>query len=387
MPNLRPRHLTRREFTATAIAPLGVAVRQARAAQVAGGGARLIGTVPFELPRDAAPLEQLLGSGLDARRFTDLSALDASQLITPTPRFFIRSAASPRLPGGAWKVQVGGLVNAPQSFGVDELTRLAAPAGTHLLECAGNAAAASFGLIGAAAWDGVPLAALIDRAGAKAGATHVLVSGFDDMDRPTRTSVPGASWIFGRDDLVRAKAFLALRMNGTPLQADHGGPVRLVVPGWYGCCCIKWVDRIELLDRDRPGTSQMREYAARTHQDRLPELARDFQPAVIDTAAMPVRVEKWAGEGRTVYRVVGILWGGSKPTNALSIRFKSGAPWTPVDECPLPASTTSWTIWSHWWKPETTGRYDIVLKITAPEVRTRRLDIFFYTRRLEIAEL
>jgi hypothetical protein len=199
--------------------------------------------------------------------------------------------------------------------------------------------------------------------------------------------VPGASWIFSRDDLVRAKAFLAVRMNGGPLPADHGGPVRLVVPGWYGCCCIKWVDRIELVDRNQPITSQMREYAARTHQNALPERARDYEPAVIDAAAMPVRVEKWMRDGRIVYRLVGILWGGAKPTNALSIRFKSGSPWTPVDECPLPPSTTSWTIWSHWWRPDAPGRYDIVLKVADPTIRTRRLDLFFYTRAVTIPDV
>jgi DMSO/TMAO reductase YedYZ molybdopterin-dependent catalytic subunit len=387
MPNLRPPQVTRRAFTAWSFAPLLLALRQAQASQAVGADARLIGTVPFDLPRGAAPLGELLGSGLDARLFTDLASLDVAQPITPSPKFFIRTAASPHLPSAPWRVQIGGLTNTQLSFGVDELARMAAPAGTHLLECAGNAAAASFGLISAASWDGVPIGALIDRVGAKSSASHLFVSGFDDMETPTRTSVPGASWIFSRDDLVRAKAFLAVRMNGGPLPADHGGPVRLVVPGWYGCCWIKWVDRIELVDRNQPITSQMREYAARTHQNALPERARDYEPAVIDAAAMPVRVEKWMRDGRIVYRLVGILWGGAKPTNALSIRFKSGSPWTPVDECPLPPSTTSWTIWSHWWRPDAPGRYDIVLKVADPTIRTRRLDLFFYTRAVTIPDV
>ena len=121
-------------------------------------------------------------------------------------------------------------------------------------------------------------------------------------------------------------------MNGAPLTRDHGFPVRLIVPGWYGCSCIKWVDRIDLVPDDAPATTQMQEFAARTHQDiataagrRTPPLARDFIPAVIDTAAMPVRVEKWIVDGRLAYRITGIIWGGSKPTNALSIRFKASA--------------------------------------------------------------
>jgi DMSO/TMAO reductase YedYZ molybdopterin-dependent catalytic subunit len=379
--------MTRREFTGASVAPLVLALGQPRAAQPAGSADRLIGAVPFVLPRDAAPLEQLLGSGLDARLFTDLASLDTDHLTTPVPRFFVRTAASPRLPREPWKVDIGGLSRGSLSPTATDLARMAVPAGTHLLECAGNAAAASFGLISAAEWDGVWIAELVDRVGATSAASHVLVSGFDDMEAPTRTSVAGASWIFGRDDLNRAKAFLAVRMNGAPLPADHGGPVRLVVPGWYGCCCIKWVNRIELVDDNQSATSQMKEYAARTHQNGLHALAREYEPAVIDAAAMPIRVEKWSRDGRIAYRVVGILWGGSTPTNALAIRFKSGTPWTPVDNCPLPASTTTWTMWSHWWRPESPGRYDIVVKVADPAIRTRRLDIFFYARRVDIDQI
>ena len=114
-----------------------------------------------------------------------------------------------------------------------------------------------------------------------------------------------------RAQMMRLRALLAVRMNGAPLPRDHGFPVRLVVPGWYGCACIKWVNRIELVPDEAPATSQMHEFAARTHQpfDRLKAgtevVARDFVPAVIDTAAMPVRVEKWAIDGRLAYRVVG----------------------------------------------------------------------------------
>src|SRR5206468_1659685 len=82
-----------------------------------------------------------------------------------------------------------------------------------------------------------------------------------------------------------------------------------------------------------------------------PLLAREYEPAVIDTAAMPVRIEKWAAGGRVFYTVIGIIWGGSKPTNALSIRFKTGGPWARVDDCPLPPSPLTWSLWTHTWRP------------------------------------
>ena len=83
----------------------------------------------------------------------------------------------------------------------------------------------------------------------------------------------------------------------------------------------------------------------RTHQDiaRLrtnePPLARDFVPAVIDTAAMPVRVEQWLAAGRLEYRITGIVWGGAQPTNALQIRFNANPPGVPLGDPPLPPST------------------------------------------------
>src|SRR5262249_52683955 len=152
---------------------------------------------------------------------------------------------------------------------------------------------------------GVPVAALLDTMQPSASTWRVLVSGVDDAADPGGTSVPGASWIFSRDDLRRA--LLAMRMNGEPLPRHHGAPVRLIVPGWYGCTCIKWVNRIELVADDAAATTQMREFAARTHQTGTPTLSHEYVPAVIDTAAMPIRVEKWASAGKISYRLIGIV--------------------------------------------------------------------------------
>ena len=102
---------------------------------------------------------------------------------------------------------------------------------------------------------------------------------------------------------------------------------------------------------------------------------------------MPVRVEKWTESGRPFYRIVGIIWGGSKPTNALSIRFRSSGAWTRVDDCPLPASTLTWSLWSHTWRPTEPGRYQIVLRVDDPTIRTRRLDLFFYVREVQVEDV
>jgi DMSO/TMAO reductase YedYZ molybdopterin-dependent catalytic subunit len=380
--------LSRRDFLSAALL-LPTLARQT-------SDARLIGTIPLVSPgAQPPPFGRLLGDNLDARLFTDLSALSAvrnPQSATRNEEFFVRTAVPKNLPQSeSWKIAVGGLVQEPLALGLRDLDPLVTTGGRYLLECSGNSDPSNFGLISTADWDGVPLAAILDRARPAANASRVLVSGFDEMTARPRTSVPGASWIFSRDDLQRAQ--LAVRMNGAPLSRDHGFPARLIVPGWYGCSCIKWVDRIDLVADEAPATTQMQEFAARTHQDigllrtHTPPLARDFIPAVIDTAAMPVRVEKWIAGGRVEYRITGIVWGGTTPTNALSIRFRASQPWAKVDDCPLPASTLTWSLWTHTWRPDAPGRYQIVLRVDDPKIRTRRLDLFFYVREVVVDEV
>ena len=384
---MTPVDLTRRDFLSAALLLPAIA-RQ-------NPGERFVRIVPLGNPggAPAPPFGRLLGDGLDARLFTDLSTLGQpeSSTLTATDKFFVRTAAPSNLPpADGWKLRIGGRVSSPNDLRLRDLESLVSPSRRVLIECSGNADQTNYGLMSTADWEGVPIPEVLDRI-RPAAASRVLISGVDDDTRTWRTSVAGASWIFTRDEL--AQAMLALRLNGAPLTRDHGFPVRLVVPGWYGCSCIKWVDRIEFVDDDAPATTQMREFAARTHQptasmrDGDPAPARDFIPATIDTAAMPVRVEKWLVNGRLEYRITGIVWGGSAPTNALSIRFKTNEPWVRVDQCAMPASTLTWSLWSHTWRPAAPGRYQIVLRVDDPRIRTRRLDIFFYVREIQIDDV
>lgn len=383
---------TRREFLTASLAGstrllLPFTSRGEREAIQATG--RFLGTRPLGgRAGRAVPLGTMLGAGLDARLVGDLSTLTSETLVTPNERFFVRTASPKALPSiDRWEIQIGGLSRAPQTIPLGTLDDLVRPAGTHLLECSGNSDPSNYGLMSVARWDGIPLSGLLERVRPSSNHTHVLVAGVDDPDTTSRTSTPGASWIFSRDDLDRAGAFLATAMNGVALPRDHGLPVRLVVPGWYGCACIKWVNRIEFVSGDAAATSQMREFAARTHQQGVPVLARDFTPATIDHAALPVRVEKWLVNGRLIYRVIGILWGGARPTNALMIRFRYNQSFIPVDDCPLPPSTTTWSLWSHEWRPDSPGRYQIVLRVNDPSLTTRRLDLYFYTREVDVDEV
>jgi DMSO/TMAO reductase YedYZ molybdopterin-dependent catalytic subunit len=185
------------------------------------------------------------------------------------------------------------------------------------------------------------------------------------------------------EQLAASGAFLATKMNGAPLPKDHGCPVRLIVPGWYGCTCIKWVDEICFVDDAAEATSQMKEFATRTHQNGVPKLASEYKPATIDQAAMPIRVEQWNVDGTTKYNVVGVMWGGHKPTRDLQIRFLPDEAFVPVTTYHQ-ASNATWTLWSQKWTPRSAGVYQIQLKIADATIPTRRLDEGYYVRAINI---
>ena len=348
---------------------------------------RLVGRANF-LNESQVPLDTLFNQGWDGRLYTDLSNLEPDNLTIPNETFYVRTRYPDLLiPPEPWTIQVRGLAT-PTVLTLDELLPLVRPMGTYVLECSGNGRGGAFGLLSAATWSGIPFTEVLDRIEIDRSATRVMVSGFDEHSVPSvgGHSTPGAAWIFSFDQLADAGAFLATEMNGQPLPPDHGAPVRLYVPNWYGCTCIKWVNEIELFDDNAPATTQMTEFASRTHQIGRPSLARDYLPATLDQTAMPIRVEQWDVNGETLYRIVGIMWGGYAPTDALAIRFNNG-PLEPVDVCPAQTTNDPWTLWTHAWRPTSPGDYAIRMAIQDPNVVTKRLDTGYYRRTVRITQV
>ena len=349
-----------------------------------GTFARLVGFVG----EDDRPLEALYGEGLDARQVLDLSTLDADLLVVPNDRFFIRTAWPDTLdPDAAWAVSVSGQVATSRVWSPDELFAAATDQGVVHFECSGNTNYGGFGLQGAARWTGVPMGELLALAGADPDA-RVRVTGYDRHSSTSSRSVEGASWVFSQAQLEAAGAFLALDMNGAPLPLDHGAPVRLVVPGWYGCCCIKWVTDIELVDDDVAPTGHMVEFASRTHQDGEPRLARDYRPAQADLSAVPVRVERWTtAAGDAALWVVGLLWGGGAhgvaADPAVELQLGDG-PWQPIEPCPARRDARTWGLWVCRLDLPESGTHTLRLRCADPDIPTVRLDAGWYERAIRV---
>jgi len=357
--------------------------------------------VPF-LERTRIEPGTPFGSGLEGRLAFDSRRLVEEGLIVANDDFFIRT----RAPDGVkerqsqsddWKVQftTGEDASGHQlDFGgpysevsVGSLRERSRAMGPHLLECSGNSSRHRFGLLSVAEWSGVLLSELFaEYLGNIGSKTRVLVKGNDDHSTAGRGSRRGASWIFTVDQIKAAGGFLATGMNGEPLPLDHGNPVRLVMPGWYGCTCIKWVESIEVVRDDRDATSQMLEYASRTHQSGQPPLARDFEPAEIDFTAMPILAEGPDPDG--AYLLTGVAWGNPSGVRSLLVRYQEvdeprEALWLEVEGFEAPPRS-SWVLWRHRFRPPRSAEYEVTLRIGESRVRTRRLDHGHYARRLRL---
>jgi hypothetical protein len=224
---------------------------------------------------------------------------------------------------------------------------------------------------------------VLDRSVAVSDAAYVIVHGFDGHSVPSRNghSTPGAAWAFPVE-VLREQGFLAVEMNGEPLLPDHGAPVRLLLPGWYGCCQIKWVEGVELVGPDALSTGQMLEFASRTHQVGEPARVADYAPATMQRSAVPVRVEKWEVDGEIRYRVIGIAWGGGGPVQGLL--FDDGERSEPVTLCSHGADHRTWTLWVHDWRPPRKGSYRLRMWMEDPGEPAVRLDLGWYERTVEI---
>jgi len=191
--------------------------------------------------------------------------------VMPNARFYVRNHfPAPAIDAAAWRLDVSGLVERPLAVSLRELSRMPSETRVVTLECAGNGRYAldppvdgeawQLGAVSTAEWTGVPLAEILGRAGVLPAARHVVFRGAD------RGAIAGqrGEVCFERSlSLATAResdALLAYAMNGDALPLQHGYPVRLVVPSWYGVASVKWLTAIELADRPCDGYFQKVKY-------------------------------------------------------------------------------------------------------------------------------
>ncbi len=199
--------------------------------------------------------------------------------ITPTRLFFVRNHfAVPELDLATWRLTVEGRVKERRAWAWEELMDLPERTVFATVECAGNGR--SFlaqrqagvqwgaGAVGHAEWTGVPLSLVLERSGLESDAVEVL---FEGADVGTESDHP-APMPFSRSlplpKALHADTLLAFRMNGEVLDPIHGFPLRLFVPGWYGVASVKWLRRIEVVNKPFRGYFQSVKYTIQRRTER-----------------------------------------------------------------------------------------------------------------------
>jgi DMSO/TMAO reductase YedYZ molybdopterin-dependent catalytic subunit len=289
--------------------------------------------------------------------------------LTPNDQFYIRNHfPTPRLDGSAWGLTVGGAVDNPLRLSLDDLRALPPVTLTAVMECAGNGRVFyepakeglqwQAGAVGNAAWTGVRLRDVLERAGVRQEAVEVVLVGGDRgvIDGGKKTASPGPI-AFARS-LPLAKAMsdavvLAYEMNGEPLTPDHGFPLRAVVGGWFGMAWVKWLAEIRVVERPFLGYWQARDYF---RWDRS-----QGEPALVPLESMEVKAQiARPVQGATVtvgrpVRIVGAAWSGEARIAQVLVSTGDDA-WR---EAALldPEADYAWRLWEHAWVPPQAGVY------------------------------
>ena len=278
----------------------------------------------------------------------------------------------PIVDAGAWRLSVGGRVERELSLSLEDLRERPAVTRAVTLECAGTGRAALsprpvsqpwlLEAVGTAEWSGVPLAGLLEEAGIGDGAVEVLFSGLD------RGFEGGVLQRYERsltlEDALREEVLLAHAMNGQPLPPQHGFPLRLVVPGWYGMTSVKWLERITVLDEPFDGYQQARSYRLRQAPGddgepvtRMVPRSLMVPPGVPDFATRERRLEL----GPCTVR--GRAWSGLGDVERVEVSTDGGASWSDA-RLGDRRSAWAWRGWEWDWEPREPGAYELCCRAT-----------------------
>jgi DMSO/TMAO reductase YedYZ molybdopterin-dependent catalytic subunit len=312
-----------------------------------------------------------------------LATLDS--FLIPNNRLFVRSHfALPNIDVKTWRLRVEGAVERPLELSYEDVLKMEARTAPVLLECAGNCRIFlvpkasgllwELGAVGTAEWTGVPLGAILDRAGVRGGAVEVILEGADAgevREPPTAYQSPGRIAYARSLPLAKARqdVLLAHRMNGAELPAAHGFPLRAVVPGWYGMASIKWLSKIIVTDRPFQGYYQTLEYAYFERRHGLPTLTPITELQVKALIARPALNEIVPMNQN--YRIHGAAWSGASEVARVEVSTDGGKTWA-LARLLDRAVANAWRLWEYTWQtPARAGRHVLKARATDKQGRTQ----------------
>jgi DMSO/TMAO reductase YedYZ molybdopterin-dependent catalytic subunit len=257
-----------------------------------------------------------------------------------------------------WRLTVGGKVNRPFTLSLAEIQARPRQTLAVTMECAGNGRARLsprplsqpwlVEAVGTAEWTGTPLAGVLAEAGLGDAATEVVFAGAD------RGVQGGNEHDYARSlsvaDAMRPEVLLAYEMNGRPLEPQHGFPLRLVVPGWYGMTSVKWLTSIEAVDHAFEGYQQKGTYLFKASAEDSGTPVRQMEPRAL---MIPPGIPDFFSRRRLVdagtVEVRGRAWSGQSAV--AGVEFGVDGVWHPARLEPA-LGPFAWHGWSASWQAE-----------------------------------
>jgi DMSO/TMAO reductase YedYZ molybdopterin-dependent catalytic subunit len=271
----------------------------------------------------------------------------------------------PEVDADRWTLSVDGRVAHPLSLTLGDLRARPANEVTATMECAGNGRALLaphvvsqpwlLEAVGNATWTGVPLRAILEEAEVLDDAVEVVFTGLDrGVEKGVEQSYQRSLEL---DVALADDVLLAYEMNGAPLLPQHGFPLRLLVPGWYGMTNVKWLTGITVVNEPFQGYQHTAGYRFRVDEGdegtpvtRMQPRALMVPPGIPDfnTRARTVPVGSCVLEGRA--------WSGWAPVTRVEVSADGGENWAEAELEPL-GSRWGWRGWRYEWAADEPGEY------------------------------
>lgn len=310
-------------------------------------------------PEEGAVLLPFLDAQPSVRKQTRWHELD--NWITRNDDLYVVSHYNtPGLDAAGHTLEVSGLVRRPRTFTLDELKRRRRRTVTATLECGGNGASTGFmGAIGNIRWTGTPLWDLLEECGPLKRGIEVVFFGADERTETIRKKDYPQN--FARslhiNDTRRDDLLLCWEFNGQPLTKEHGFPLRLVVPGWFGISWIKWLNRIEVLDRRFMSKYMAQEYVTLRGEERGSKTIWRL------TSVGPMNVKSIIARALRLpagpVRLTGAAWGDGTPIKAVEVQIDDG-PWQPARIDRSPRDRYTWRFFTFDWINPAPGEHTVV---------------------------
>jgi sulfane dehydrogenase subunit SoxC len=286
----------------------------------------------------------------------------------------------PLVDPASWRLEVGGRVRHPLSLSLDEVRARPRVIMPVTMECAGNGRARLepkpvsqpwiLEAVGTGQWGGTALRPLLEEAGVEDGAVDVVFSGMDrgvegGIEQDYERAIPVG-------EAMQEDVFLAYELNGEPLPPQHGYPLRLVVPGWYGMTQVKWLTRITVLDRVFEGFQNAQGYRFKASEEDPGTPVTRMMPRAL---MVPPGIPEFMSRARVVRAgrqvVSGRAWSGWGSIAAVVFSDDGGKTWRDIEVSAAPPR--AWHRWSVDWAPEP-GEYELCCAATDEAGNTQPLD-------------